>query len=344
MGYPTGFIAQVAALALACQAMRTRNHLARVAFFAGLAAGIAIWSHPVFGIVALFALVAPTALRWRHLRSWWLPVTAGGIVGVSPWLLFMIGNGLAEGPSVDSTYSERFVGFFGELMPRVLGVRAPNGIWLSPSWLAAGVVGILLAGSLGGLVVLTVKCGAQAVPILVSGLLVFPALALFPALNYADDGRYGLPFMPTLLMGLAAWSLLLPAQVRSSPWLVVAIPTAWALAFCVPIIHQQIGWNQENPDAGAEQVAATLRDHDITYLGGEYWAIYLVDYLADGSFDVRPDYVVRFPDEAERFNLADPAQIAYVYTTGISPALPLPIDQYDHLVVGKYDVYLPKGR
>ncbi len=41
MGYTTGFIAQVAALALACHAMRSDRQLARTAVFAGLAAGFA---------------------------------------------------------------------------------------------------------------------------------------------------------------------------------------------------------------------------------------------------------------------------------------------------------------
>ena len=96
MGYPTGFIAQVAALALACHAMRTEQKLARTAFLAGFAAGFAMWSHPVFGTVALLALIAPTLYRWRALRRWWLPLAAGGVLGVSPWLLFMAQNGWPE--------------------------------------------------------------------------------------------------------------------------------------------------------------------------------------------------------------------------------------------------------
>jgi len=38
------------------------------------------------------------------------------------------------------------------------------------------------------------------------------------------------------------------------------------------IIHHQIGWTTEDPDASAEQVVATLRDEDVRYLGGGYWA------------------------------------------------------------------------
>ena len=343
MGYTTGFVAQVAALALACQAMRTTDRLARIAFYGGLAAGIALWSHPMFGVMSLLALIAPTVLRWRSLRSWWLPVAAGGVIGVSPWLVFIVRNGLPSGPTLESTYAERIEKFFVELMPRLFGVRAPNGQWLDPSWLCATFVVVFVGGALSGLVFLVVRRGAETVPILVSGFLAFPALALFPALSTHNDGRYGVAFIAPLLMGLAAWSLLLPRRVSDSPWLVAVIPTVWALALCVPVIHHQIGWTTENPDSGAEQVVDTLRDRGVHYLAGEYWGVYRIDYLADRSIDVKPDFVVRFPDEAARVDAADPGQIAYIYTSGLTPTLLRPVDQYDLAQVGGYDLYLPKS-
>lgn len=344
MGYTTGFIALVATLVLACQAMRTTEHLGRNAFVGGFAAGFAIWSHPMFGIMALLALAAPTVYRWRYVRAWWLPTAVGGLIGVSPWLIFMLRNGPPSGPTIESTYTERVWKFFVELMPRLFGVRAPNGIWLNPSWLSVSVVVVLVVGALAGLVFLTIRRGAEAVPLLVSGVLAFPALAVFPALSYHPDGRYGVAFLAPLLMGLAAWSLLLPRRVSASPWLVAVIPTVWALAFCVPVIHHQIGWTTTNPDSGAEQVVATLQDRGVRYLAGEYWGVYLVDYLDDGALAVRPDVVVRYPDEAAEVDAADPDQIAYIYTSGLTPALPLPADQYDLVSVGGYDLYLPLGQ
>ena len=129
MGYTTGFIALIAALALACHAMRTEQRLARTAGFAGFAAGFAIWSHPIFGTVALLALIAPTLYRRRALRRWWLPLAAGGVLGVSPWLLFMAQNGLPESasPVVETTYPERVTRFVTELLPRAFGLRPELG-------------------------------------------------------------------------------------------------------------------------------------------------------------------------------------------------------------------------
>ena len=130
MGYPTGFIAQVAALALACHAMRTEQHLVRTAFLGGFAAGFAVWSHPIFGTVALLALIVPTLYRWPAFRRWWLPLSAGGVLGVSPWLLFMAQNGWPESakPVVQTTYPERLVRFVTELLPRAFGLRTPGGL------------------------------------------------------------------------------------------------------------------------------------------------------------------------------------------------------------------------
>src|SRR4051794_429547 len=151
MGYPTGYIALIAAVALACHAMRTEHRLARTAGFAGFAAGFAIWSHPIFGTVALLALIAPTLYRRRALRRWWLPLAAGGVLGVSPWLLFMAQNGwpASATPVVKATYAERVTRFVTELLPRAFGLRTElGGDWVGPDAVAVGVAALLIIGSI----------------------------------------------------------------------------------------------------------------------------------------------------------------------------------------------------
>ena len=344
MGYTTGFIAQVLALALACRAMRTTEHLPRTAFFGGVAAGIAIWSHPMFGMMSLLALIAPTLLRWRSLRSWWLPVVAGGGIGVSPWLVYIARNGVPSGPHVESTYTERLSNFFVELMPRVFGVRSPSGDWLNPTWLSVSVVAIVVPLALAGLVLLVIKCGIAATPIAVSGLLAFPALALFPPLAFFADGRYGLPFLPLLLLGISAWSLLLPRRVSSSPWMVLVIPTIWSLALCVPIVHHQIGWTMTNPTRRQKSYCRLFVQEMCTIWRVNIGASTLIDYLGDGTLEVRPDAVVRFPEEARVVDAAKPDKIAFIYSSGLTPVLTQPVDHYDLVSAGGYLLYLPKDR
>ena len=343
MGYTTGFIAQVAALALACHAMRTKEQLARTAVVAGFAAGFAVWSHPVFGTVALLALIAPTLYRWRELRRWWLPLAAGGVLGVSPWLLFIGQNGWPKSAlaTVSTTYPERLRNFVTELLPRAFGLRTPAGDWVGPDALAVALAALLIISSMVGMVVLVLLKGTQTLPILVAGVLAFPFLAVFTPLGFVADGRYAMPFLPQLLMGLGAWLLLIPDRVRHSPWLLVTVPTVWAVVLTVPVIHQQVGWEWLDPDADAKQVVSDIESRGIRYVAGDYWGSYLADYLADGRLQAAVDVSVRLADEQAVVNAADPSQVAYVYYDGATPRLRMPIENYEQLNVGQYDLYLP---
>ena len=347
MGYPTGLIAQVVALALACHAMRTEEKLARTAFLAGLAAGFAVWSHPVFGTVALLALIAPTLYRWRAVGRWWLPLAAGGVLGVSPWLIFMAENGWPKSatPTVLTSYSERLTNFFTELLPRAFGLRTPDGDWVGTGLLALVVAAVLIIAAMIGMVLLVVLRGVQTVPILVAGVLAFPLLAMFAPLGFVSDARYAMPFLPQLLMGLGAWLLLIPDRIRNSPWLVITVPTLWALLLSVPVTHQQVGWQWRDPNANAEQLVSELESRQIPYIAGDYWCAYLADYLASGRLEAAVDGPVRLADENATVNAADPSQVAYVYYYDFdgTPNLRMPADRYELVRVGIYDLYVPVG-
>ncbi len=345
MGYTTGFIAQVAALALACHAMRTEHYLARTALLGGFAAGFAVWSHPIFGTVALLALIAPTLYRWRALRQWWLPLSAGGVLGVSPWLLFMAQNGWPESatPTVATTYSERLIRFVTELLPRAFGLRTPGGDWVGPDAVAVGVAAVLIMLAGVGMVVLVVLKGAQALPILVAGVLAFPILALYAPLGSIADARYALPLLPQLLMGLGAWLLLIPERIQHSPWLVVTVPTVWALLLSVPVVHQQVGWEWLDPDTDARRVVSELESRQIPYVNGDYWGAYLADYLASGRLQAATHGPVRLEDQNATVNAADPSLVAFVYQDGTTPYLRMPVDRYELVNAGIFDLYVPVG-
>ena len=135
-----------------------------------------------------------------------------------------------------------------------------------------------------------VRKGLPAIPVLTTGLLILPVLAIFPPLSDYADARYSLPFLPQMLMGLGAWLLLLPARARSSPWLVAVLPTVWALAFALPQLHHSVGWTVSDPDAPPSSVVRELDSRGIRYLGGNYWGVYVVDYFADGDLIVKARY------------------------------------------------------
>ena len=344
LGYPTGFIAEVATLALACHAMRTSDRLARTAAWGGLAAGFATWSHPMFGVVALLALVAPSVHHWGRLRAWWLPLALGGIAGVSPWMVYIARHGRPRTPAgpVDTSYAERMGNFFTQLLPRAFGLRTAGGAWIGPELVSVSAAAVLVLGGLVGLVLLVRRKGAPGLPLLVAGVLAFPSLALFDALAFVDDARYSLPFLPMLLLGLGAWSLLLPSRVRASPWLVAAVPTIWALLSCVPVLRHETGWELRDPDTTPKEVVRVLHERDLHFLAGEYWGTYLVAYLSDERVTARADGPVRLEEQARSVESADPKQVALIYDVGRPPALKLPLSQYEVVTVGRFDLYLPR--
>ena len=343
MGYTTGFIAQVAALALACHAMRSERYLARTAVLGGFATGFAMWSHPIFGTVALLAMIVPTLYRWRAVLRWWLPLAAGGVLGVSPWLVFIAQNGRPESatPTVATSYAERLIRFVTELLPRAFGLRTPAGEWVAPEAVAVGAATVLILLSLVGMVALVLLKGRQTLPILVAGLLAFPLLALYAPLGAIADARYALPFLPQLLMGLGAWLLLIPERIRHSCWLVVIVPTVWVLVLSVPVVHQQVGWQWLDPDADAKRVVSELESRQIPYVDGDYWGAYLTDYLASGRLQAATHGPVRLEDQNATVNAADPSLIAFVYQDGMTPYLRMPADRYQLVDAGVWDLYVP---
>ena len=134
---------------------------------------------------------------------------------------------------------------------------------------------------------------------------------------------------------------MLPDRYRDSPWLVVWVPTAWAVVFCVPVVHQQVGWQVQDADGDAKAVVAELQARRVDYLAGSYWGTYLADYLADGSLSVKPNDSVRADDEAVRVDAADPTAVAVVSFAGDAPRLLLWRDRYERVSVGGFDLYFP---
>ncbi len=345
MGYPTGIAAQIAAIAMACHALRTAEKLPRTALLAGLATGFALWSHPMFGIVAALALITPTIVHVRRLLQWWAPLALGGVIGVLPWIVYILQHGrpLEAQATVAATYTGRLQIFATELLPRAFGLRLPDGQWLSPPLLAQVAAAVLILGSFAGLVVLVARKRLPAVPLLVAAVLAFPCLAVFPQLAFSADARYALPFLPLLLVGLGGWLLLLPARLGRSPWLVAVLPTAWSLVLCVPVLARQADFTLTDPEAAPSAVVRELDANGVRYVRGDYWATYLIDYLADGRLQVRSDFPIRLQAEAAAVEAADRNDVALVYSAGTRPSLLLPAAEYRVLRVDGYDIYLPPG-
>ena len=86
---------------------------------------------------------------------------------------------------MQATYAGRLQIFATELLPRAFGLRLPDGRWLAPVPLVQLLAAVLIIGAFAGLVVLVVKKGSSALPLLVAGFLAFPCLAVFPQLAFS---------------------------------------------------------------------------------------------------------------------------------------------------------------
>ena len=130
----------------------------------GLATGFAVWSHPMFGIVALLALIPPTvAAPSAGCGTGGCRWPLGGLIGVSPWIVYILRHGApAEAQAtVAGHLPERLEIFATELLPRAFGLRLPDGPWLAPAPLAQLAAAVLIIGSLAGLVLLVVRKGRR---------------------------------------------------------------------------------------------------------------------------------------------------------------------------------------
>jgi hypothetical protein len=90
-------------------------------------------------------------------------------------------------------------------------------------------------------------------------------------------------------------------------------------------------------------VVLELESRKIPYVAGDYWCSYLTDYLAGGRLQAAVDYTVRFADENATVNAADPSQVAYVYYDSAPTRLRMPVERYQLVNVGIYDLYVPIG-
>ena len=344
MGYASGAIAMVVALGCAVRLM-TRPYPG-LAFGAGLGSGVALWGHPIFGVVAALACLPVLGVIWRRPLSI-LTAMVGGVIGAFPWLLYLYQHGAPRIAQSDrpATYLERVKIILIELLPSGFGLRSPGGEWLAPFAVTRVVAAVLIVGALVGLVVLAFRAGRTALPFTVAGLAAVLALAVFQALSYSADGRYAVAFMPTLLVGLFGWTRLARGWERPPLALAAAIPVVWGLLACVPSLHQTVGWAWEDPNANAEQAVTDLQQRGITAVRGEYWTVYVLDYYAKGRLDAWPDLVPRLPDDVARAQATEPSRIAQAYDAGAvekhAATLPLPKEDYTLLPAGRWEIWVP---
>jgi hypothetical protein len=315
----------------------------------GAAAGFGFWLHPMF-VSSLLPLVAFVLWTLRRRLDAWISVVGGGILGCLPFLVWNALNGwpsLETPVRVPGTYADRMRTFATDLMPRALGLKDATLEWHH------GVMGPLLyaaaiAVAAVGIWSLVRRPGPRSrwLPVVVlAG--VFPIMALFRNLIYANDGRYGIIALPVIVVVLAVGVDHLAGKAPT--WRAVAVigvvAAVWFVGLVRPTAAPFLELRGTDPNAQLGEIVDVLDDAGIERIYGSYWATLPVDFAGDNRIvsGVFPFWPVRFPERQRVVESTPPDGVAVLFMrSDENPAdLLLPADRYHRIEIGDRVVYLP---
>lgn len=348
-GYGTGYAGVSITVFLAIRSVRTGDdgrwtprtrHL-----LLGAAAGLALYSHPMFVAVVGPLLIVTTLRHRRDLHGYWAPTALGGLVVNLPFLAWNARNSWPSltqpSPEIDP-YLTRLGRFFSGLLPRAAGMRTPDGSWILGAWVSMAVLAILVTVLVVGARRLWVRDRWIAAVLLVPAVAGWLLLAGFSNMWWVADARYAIILLPVLFVLLATG--LTPAR----PPATTRMTAAWALATVVAIGATVVPWMLERArpasgDANATTTAIVdlLDAAEVSNITGNFWLTNPVEYASDlriragvaghpwgAVFDWNPGrpYGVRFTDTQTEVMAADPTDRAYVFLPGDQF---LPADQWE---------------
>jgi hypothetical protein len=358
-GYGTGYAAVALTVWLAVltaggraptRVSRRTLHLAY-----GMAAGSALYSHPMFVAVVAPILLVSTLRHRRDVRGYWAPTTLGGLVVNLPFLAWNARNSWPSltqpSPEIDP-YLTRLGRFFSGLLPRAAGMRTPDGAWVLGLWPSMIVLGALTV---------LIGVGARrlwradrwvAATLIVPSVVGWPLLAGFSNMWWVVDARYAIIVLPVLVV-LAATGLTSQRQVgdvRAAAFGAAAATAAIGITV-VPWMLDRARPVDADPNATTTEIVRLLDAADVSYITGNFWLTNPVEYVSDlriragvaghpwgALFEWNPGrpYGVRFTDTQAEVMASDPTDRAYVFLPGDQF---LPADQWEDVLAMPADRY-----
>ena len=348
--YASGMLVSIAAFALATVLVDATSPRRSVAVAFGVLAGFGFWLHPMF-VASLLPMVA--VVLWVHRRrvDMWLAVPAGGVIGCLPFLLWNAVNAwpsLTAPVEVEGTYTERFRGFFVDLIPRAFGLRDVALDWQPNALIGPFLYLGLLAAVVGGVVALVRRSGPRSRILLPAVLVgVFPIMALFQNLIFSADGRYGIIAFPFLVTAVAV--AIDVAIGRRSPGralgVAIVVGGVWIVGLMVPTLQPLVDDTSGDPNASIDAIVDRLHEAGVDRITGSYWAVHPVDFAGDRELTgaVFPFWPIRFPERQRTVEATPPEQIAVLYLVADEDPsqLLLPVEAYERSVYGDFVVYIP---
>ena len=251
-------------------------HTARDVAVFGAIGGLCVWTHPMamytFAPTVVWLVICRPALTRRAPLF-----VAAAIGGALPWLVHNARHDWEAlrqpPPPLPSTFSQRFEGFFRELLPRLTGFRHfANGPWFWRPWskfifVALGVVGIIaLARWRGKRTLLAAICIA------------YPLLFAIPRNSvFVAEARYGVPFIPVLAISASAlivWISRARLAAIAGLLALAAILTALSLQHVIDDTEDIAVQHTVLRPISTDPVWDAIADRDLRATYAEYWLAY----------------------------------------------------------------------
>ena len=285
----------------------------------GVIAGFGFWLHPMF-LATLVPMVAFVLWTVRRRLDGWLSVIGGGILGCLPLLLW---NAVNSFPSLETpvkvpgTYTERLRTFALDLLPAGSACGTPDSNWYHDP-LGPIVYLALIAVAVFGLVTIVRRPAPRSRYLLLVVLVaVFPMMALFRNLIYANDGRYAMISFPFLVLALAAGVDALAG--RRPPLRAIGViglvAVVWIAVFIRPTADPYLDQLGTDPNAQLGEIVDLLDERGIDRVYGSYWAVLPVDFAGDNRIvsGVFPFWPIRFPDRQRVVGATPSEDVAVIF-------------------------------
>lgn len=346
-GYGSGAVAVFLALLLLLEELTVATGdggATRRRLLLGFWTGFAIWSHPM-----LLATLAPAHVyllvhKRTELLRWLPPVSLGGLAGLSPLVVWNIANHWAslriyEQPP--STFSDRLLGFLGDVIPRLLGLRAGPGTWLLGG---IGQALFLALVPLFALMLWTLWRGMPGERLVALVAVTAPLLtSVFPTSWWTADARYGMTYFPVMVLAAGlAWRRWQPIGRISVPALTI-VPLLCVAITCAPALAAVAGPPPPGgPDRDVIELIRVLEAADVRHLRADYWTAQPVTFLSDHRIVASGFDVVRFPElEWQVQQAGDTAAFTAITGDLRDDELRATLPAHTRREVARYALYLP---
>ena len=345
MGYPSGVLCLGAFTYCAIELARVPDlssiRSRRLAGICGVAAGLAVWQHPLAMASVLTGIVGlaidlrqgDLKIKTRLFARW----CGGALVGVFPFLWYNATNSWPSKNLPDiqqTTLISRVHSMYTQLIPRALGLRDFSGRWTFGRPTIVLFI-VLVIGVLVG--------AARLLPthasIGLGGIFGPSIMALFPSLYFVIDAHY-FPFvMIPVLLCLAA------AVPRNLNWDVLRPVLISALAIFLAASTMLNGWRNfdhhlADPNAEIFALERGLKGESFHYIRADYWIAYRTAFLTNNRIVAASSVPTRFPPMDAEANAS--SRLAFVTYVGDSADITWQATlKMRRMVIGKFAVFFP---